>query len=258
MHYILDGTSDDLAAKQAVKDSTATTYDNLYRQDIQVEPIIVDSVALSGMWNVTVTYGMKPPKETGDNVFSFDMTGGTTHTSHAINHISSTATPANNGKPAANWGGAINVNSETREVMGIDITIPVYNWTETIYIADSDVSSHKAAYYACTGRTNNATFRGFAAGEVLFMGCSGTKRGNQQWEITFKFAASQNVADLCATWLSAVKPSVAVPKKGWEYAWIVYDEKTDIAASRVVKLATEIHVEQVYVSADFSTMGIGT
>lgn len=224
MQYILTGSSDDLTAKQAVKDSTAATYDGLYRQDIEVEPIHVDTGASSGTWNVTVTYGMKPPKETGDTVISFDMTGGTTHISQAIAHISSTATPANGGRAPADWGGAVNVNSETREVAGIDVTVPVYNWSETICLDDSDVIAHKAAYYACTGKTNNNTFRGFAAGEVLFLGCSGTKRGNQQWEVTFKFAASQNVADLCANWPAKTKPSGAVPKKGWEYAWFVYDE----------------------------------
>lgn len=36
-------------------------------------------------------------------------------------------------------------------------------------------------------------WRAFAAGEVLFLGASGSKRGEEEWEITYRFAASPNV-----------------------------------------------------------------
>jgi hypothetical protein len=143
-------------------------------------------------------------------------------------------------------------------VAGVDITVPVYNWTETHYLDAQDVANHEASWYALTGKTNNAAFKGFAAGEVLFLGCSGTKRGDQQWEITFKFAASPNVADFCADWPADVKPSAAVPKKGWEYVWVRYRETEDTNAAAMTKKATSVYIEQVYGTGNFAGLGIGT
>ena len=49
--------------------------------------------------------------------------------------------------------------------------MPVYNFSETHYIAAENVTqAYKATLFALTGRINAAPFRGFAAGEVLFSG----------------------------------------------------------------------------------------
>jgi len=41
MHYVLDGTSDDLTAKALLTSSTPATYDGLERESIQFEPVWV-------------------------------------------------------------------------------------------------------------------------------------------------------------------------------------------------------------------------
>lgn len=42
MHYILDGTSDDITAKTLLLNSTPTSYDGLVRDECTLEPIFVD------------------------------------------------------------------------------------------------------------------------------------------------------------------------------------------------------------------------
>lgn len=80
---------------------------------------------------------------------------------------------------------------------GIDIAVPVYNFTETHYINNALVTeNYKLALFQLTGRVNNAEFKSFAMGELLFLGASGSRRGKSDWEITFRFAASPNVANL--------------------------------------------------------------
>ena len=56
--------------------------------------------------------------------------------------------------------------------------------------------TYKATLLFLTGRVQDAAFKGLAKGEVLFLGLSGAKRGYEDWEITFRFAASPNVAGL--------------------------------------------------------------
>ena len=47
-----------------------------------------------------------------------------------------------------------------------------------------------------TGKVNDASFKGLDAGECLFLGASGSKRGEKDWEIAFRFAGSENCAGL--------------------------------------------------------------
>ena len=62
-------------------------------------------------------------------------------------------------------------------IEGVDITIPVYSFSETDF---PDAAFVTLAYYSTlfnlTGKVNNASFKGLAAGECLFLGASGSKR----------------------------------------------------------------------------------
>lgn len=78
-------------------------------------------------------------------------------------------------------------------VEGVDITVPVYQFAETHYLADAVVTlAYKLKLFALAGRINNSAFEGFAAGECLFLGAAGTKRGSGDWEIGYRFASSPN------------------------------------------------------------------
>ncbi len=56
--------------------------------------------------------------------------------------------------------------------------------------------AYKSTLFFLTACVNSDGFKGFAPGEVLFLGASGTQRGQEDWEITFKFAASPNATGL--------------------------------------------------------------
>lgn len=71
-----------------------------------------------------------------------------------------------------------------------------------------------------TGGVNVAPFRNFAAGEVLFIGA---KRGKDDWEITFRFAALPNVTNL------TIGPITEKSKRGWELLWDRYVEDYEAA-----------------------------
>jgi len=117
-------------------------------------------------------------------------------------------------------------------------------------IPDADVN--KAAYFALTGKVNNASWKGFAAGEVLFLGVSGSKRGEDDWEITFRFAASPNRTNI------QIGNITVASKKGWEYLWVRYADVEDGGSNTLVKQPVAVYVEKVYEEGDFSALGIGT
>ncbi len=170
-------------------------------------------------------------------------------TQHITQSLQTIVKKAKPGETAPDFKQAIGVTTE--EVEGVDITVPVYSFAETHYIANSLVTgAYKLTLFALTGKVNNATFKGFAAGEVLFLGASGSKRGDDEWEITFRFAASPNVTGM------TVGDITGVDKKGWEYLWVRYTDAED--AKVLVKQPAAVYVEKVYESGDFSGLGIGT
>ena len=240
--YLIAGTDDDLAAKTALRDGSYTIYDGLVRRSYSIDERIGEE-----MWLGTVRYGRRARPETGESTFHFDTGGGTQHISQSLDTKGNYAAP---GRTAPDHQGAIGVTSDSVE--GVDITTPVFNFSETHYLAAAAVTgAYRANLFFLTGRVNSAVFRGFAAGEVLFMGASGSKRGEEDWEITFRFAASPNVTGL------AVGDITGIEKGGWDYLWCRYEDDVDDGAKKMVKRPSSAHVERVYESGDFAALAIG-
>ena len=246
--YIVSGTDDDIAAKTSLLAATHIWYDGLIRQSLQIDPLG------PGMWDGKVRYGRlekQPP--TGEHTFSFDTGGGTQHITQGVETIGAYAAEGD----APDFGGAIGVTHDSVE--GVDITIPVYQFSETHYLPASVVTNaYKGTLFYTTGKVNNAYFRGCQAGECLFLGASGSRRqqgenpNDGDWEITFKFAASPNVVNL------QIGDITVASKKGWEYLWVRYEDSEDDAANVLVKKPTAAYVEKVYEDGDFSVLGLGS
>lgn len=239
LSYIVRGTDDDAVVRSTVEATARAFYNSRVIQDYHVEPLG------NGNWYASVRYGKPQRRETGTSSFSFDTGGGTQHITQSLETIQRKAPP---GKTAPDFQGAVGVSHDSVE--GTDITVPIYNFTETHYIPVASVTgAYKAALFALTGRTNTGTFRGFAIGEVLFLGASGSQRGEDDWEITFRFAASPNVAGLTVGTITGIN------KKGWEYLWVRYADAED--QNVLIKRPIAAYVERVYESGDFAGLGIG-
>lgn len=239
--YIVRGTDDDLEAKAALAAAAPLVYDGLHRQTYRLERTGQTE------WEGSVHYGRKEPAETGDSSYQFDTGGGTQHITHSRQ---TAARYAPSGQVAPDFQGAIGATHDSVE--GVDVTVPVYNFSETHYIPSASVTdAYKGALFLLTGRTNLAAFRGFAPGEVLFLGASGSKRGEEDWEITYRFAASPNATDL------TVGPITGIAKRGWDYLWVRYQDAEDTQAKSLVKRPIGVYIERVYDEGDFSGLGIG-
>jgi hypothetical protein len=238
--YTVEGTEDDAAVRTLVEATVPTTYNGLVLQSYHM------AHQGGGVWEVSARYGQKEKKETGDSSFSFDTGGGTVHISQSLQTLGSYAPP---GKTAPNFQGAIGATIDSVE--GTDITVPIYSFAETHYLDNALVTgAYKLNLFQLTGRVNAASFKGFAAGEVLFLGASGSKRGSEDWEITFRFAASPNVSGL------AVGPITGITKRGWDYLWVRYADAED--QNVLVKQPIAAYVERVYQDGNFVLLGIGT
>ncbi|MGE0606567.1 MAG: hypothetical protein AB7O62_05510 [Pirellulales bacterium] len=236
--FVIDGTDDDVEAHDALVGVVPPNYVGLVLQTTKVERVAELT------WEGTAHYGKK--EQAGESEFNFDTGGGTQHITQSFGTASYSASG-----PAPDYQGAIGVTPDAVE--GVDITVPVYNFGETHYFDDEVVTpAYKSALFFLTGKVNASGFRGFAAGEVLFLGASGSQRGDDPWQISYRFAASPNVSGL------AVGEIGGIDKGGWDYLWVRYEDVEDDDAKALVKRPLAAYVEQVYPFGNFAGLGIGT
>lgn len=240
--YKIFGTTDDDAAMTLLLATAPTTktIGGVLLSDVEYEVADADHE----VFECAVNYKKREKKQAGDPPkFSFETTGQNVHITTSL------ATVQAVGGSTTDFRQAIGFDEDT--IQGTDIIQPVYNFSENHTFAAAYVTqAYKLALYRATGKTNNAVFKGFQIGEALFLGGSGSTNSDGDWDISYRFAASENATGLIIGTLTGIN------KKGWEYLWCRFSD--DVVSRKIVKRPTAAYVEQVYKPHDFSTIGIGT
>jgi hypothetical protein len=208
----------------------------------KVEYEIDEEDANSGFYMGSASYSYRD--EPGQSQYNFDISTENVHITNSLQTI------ARYPGTSPNMQGAIGYDGD--KIEGCDILNAVYSFSETHQFSDTQISpAYKAALFRAVGKTNNAVFKGFAIGEVLFIGAAGSKKqADDYWELTFRFAASENLSGL------SVGTITGIAKKGWEYLWSRYSDKVD-TGNNLVRTPQAVYVERVYQAVDFSSIGIG-
>ena len=264
------GTANRAVAIAALEAETASTLGGLVRSRIRVEPVHIDEDdADECVWAGLVEYDRpeRTPEipETGDDITSFEIGGGSLHIYQAVKHIQHYE-PGGVAGTGPDYKGALNVvhRDGKPDVQGVEIPqldgAQIINLTR--YLTNAEFSpTYRRIASRLANHVNDAAFTivgvdEFEAGEVLFVGMSGRRRGKDgDWEVGYRFAVRPNIADACADWPAGAKPTVAVPKKGWEYLWVAYGEEVD--ADQLVPKAISINVDQVHRTATLADLNPG-
>jgi hypothetical protein len=257
LRYVIRGTDDDYEAWGALGTEAPAEWHGLVRTSHEVQPVHVEEGHPARcVWEGIARYGRrKQQPETNESRFSFDTGGGTQHITNSLETVGCYGDPdedfITDHLGVIGWDG--------QAVQGIDITVPVYRFTEVHYLPVVYVTeSYKRDLFWLTGRVNSVGFRGFAVGEVLFLRASGSQRSSEDWEISFQFAASPNATDL------KVGNITGIHKRGWEYMWTQFktaagrDKDSGEETGDLIPKPKAVFIEQVYRYGDFSKLGIGT
>jgi len=262
--YKLFGTANDVEVHAAVNQQISTVGYGWQYPGVADAQLWAESYSIAFLgdnaWQVTINYEKTgaDPKETDPlkRSRSFDTTGGTQHITQACSVGSGGTLDFEKRFPstATNMSGAIGVDSNG--VNGVDIIVPNLQWQEQYDVPNAYVTaSYVRGVAGITGTTNNASFRGFDAGEVLFIGCSGTQewddqKGKGPWSLSYRFIASKNVVG------QTIGNITGIEKKGHEYLWVRYEDS--IESSAMIKRPKAVYVSKVYKDSNFSDLGIGT
>lgn len=199
-----------------------------------------------GVWYASVPYSPYKAPEPGNAEWQLRIGTQTMRVTHSLATISKTA-PA--GKTAPDFKQAVNVEGD--RVGGVDRILPTFSWVETWYLDNSAVTpTYLDTLFQLTGRTNNATWRWFAAGEVLFLGAQGAPANADVCKFDFEFSAEPNLTNI-------VIGDITVPsKKGHEYLWVLYEPVEDATANWLPQRPRAAYVERIYEAGDYSGLGV--
>ena len=226
-------------------------------------------------WEVTASYTNAEiqPEEGGgqqgggdsgsdpiSNTISIDTTGGTEHITQA-NTFENAGQTGENGqigypRPGTEWPdmeGALNVEGD--QVRGIDVTVPVFNFSETwTFPSYLLVDSYIATLYELTGTINNNKWRVFDTGEVLFLGArTEITRGASASAVTFSFQVRPTMIDFSVG--TGEDKIININKGGWDYMQVTYD--TVAKAGSIVKIPKCVYISSVYQGKDFTRLLLG-
>jgi len=141
---------------------------------------------VDGVWQVTLTYSL-PPQEDSDYIqFGIDIGGETLHITQGFGvRYSSVRTGSSLSIP--------DVKNTIARGEGADIIGKGLSFNITRYIPSAQwVTGLLNTLYSLQGNYNNATFYGFAAGEVLLVSASGQGSQFGLTALTYNFSAKPN------------------------------------------------------------------
>ena len=235
------------SAMQAVWENSPDSYENLPRYNIKFDGYDEDKNA-----EFTVSYQRSTSsgsqQQTNDDAveISFSTGGGTKHVVQAISQRRIT------GKDSVNtligWNGK---KGEDADYAGVDVPDANIQLTLTVKRKMSELgTSWQRSIAKVTGKVNSKTFRGWAAGEVLFEGVSlSGKEDDENVSVSYNFSIRCNEKNVKIA-VDSVGNTVTASAKGFEYCWAV---TKFVGNANVIQSA---FVSQVIETADFSTLGV--
>lgn len=199
------------------------------------------------IWKATVVYKTAASiviSDTNDRTFAFSLNAATQH----ITHSKKTTGKYPNDDDTPDYKNAIGITPEN-EILGCDIIIPEFQFQDQQEISAGSVNMALIKRWAqLVGKVNSGAFFEFEPGEVLFMGCEGSRKNGEAYNITFHYAVSMNATNLM------IGDIAVAQKKGWDYLWVYSQNVKDELNRFIVKRPRFVYTEQVYDTGDFSIL----
>ncbi len=219
-------------------------------------PLVLSDINLDevgpGIYTGTATYTRYAEPEAGETVggtsnewnFDFGLSNALETRSRETlsSHIAGAGDPID-------FKGSINVTKEGVE--GAEVPRPTSGFSETHYYDPSALTfAFKKALKFCVGKTNEVAFRGYDPGEVMLEAITGSGRGRENVQLSFKFAVSENADDL------TVGPITGIEKPGHALVWVSYEVTEQGTGDDKVEIKTpkQVNVERMFEAADFESI----
>ena len=227
--YIVEGTEDDITACTSAYEFAPDEFSEIPKKSASVAERLTENA-----WKIEVNYGSESKSSSGDSgseddeaTMNFDCSEGTKHMTQAIEQ---TCVYAGSGesKDSSDEASAVPIgwngkDGSESEAAGVDVSIGELRETYTKTMSKSKVTgtSWKRKVAELVGKVNSGSFKGWNAGEVMFLGCSysAPSKGSKKVSVSFHFAIRLNESK------ATVAGQNIGSKKGFEYLWALTDDE---------------------------------
>lgn len=227
--YIVEGTKDDITACTSAYEFAPDEFSEIPKKSASVAERLTENA-----WKIEVNYGSESKSSSGDSgseddeaTMNFDCSAGTKHMTQAIEQ---TCVYAGSGesKDSSDEASAVPIgwngkDGSESEAAGVDVSIGELRETYTKTMSKSKVTgtSWKRKVAELVGKVNSGSFKGWNAGEVMFLGCSysAPSKGSKKVSVSFHFAIRLNESK------ATVAGQNIGSKKGFEYLWALTDDE---------------------------------
>ena len=227
--YIVEGTEDDITACTSAYEFAPDEFSEIPKKSASVAERLTENA-----WKIEVNYGSESKSSSGDSgseddeaTMNFDCSAGTKHMTQAIEQ---TCVYAGSGesKESSSEASAVPIgwngkDGSESEAAGVDVSIGELRETYTKTMSKSKVTgtSWKRKVAELVGKVNSGSFKGWNAGEVMFLGCSysAPSKGSKKVSVSFHFAIRLNESK------ATVAGQNIGSKKGFEYLWALTDDE---------------------------------
>ena len=218
---------------------------NLWLNSREWEIIKIGGV--NGVIRLTATFGppQRLPVQPGDEPqYELSTMAETTHIERALSqsHYPSSADSVD-----------LAIGVADGKVDGVDIYVPKGTYSETREMQTLSTAMF-AKLMGLTGCVNNAAWKYWQKGEVLFLGAQINRTGRfGVWKLKYSFAIQPTMSESIAT----DSGNQSFNKTGWDYMWFEKKSAANVAGDQVLHTISAVHVAKVYPDADFTQLGIG-
>ena len=227
--YIVEGTEDDITACTSAYEFAPDEFSEIPKKSASVAERLTESA-----WKIEVNYGSESKSSSGDSgseddeaTMNFDCSAGTKHMTQAIEQTC-VYTGSGESKDSSDEASAVPIgwngkDGSESEAAGVDVSIGELRETYTKTMSKSKVTgtSWKRKVAELVGKVNSGSFKGWNAGEVMFLGCSysAPSKGSKKVSVSFHFAIRLNESK------ATVAGQNIGSKKGFEYLWALTDDE---------------------------------
>ena len=245
--FIINPESDKSQAAQDVKNAVPATFEGLPLSKIQF-----DSYDSEGNINMIAIYEKETVQSSESNednapTLSFNCNAVSLHIDEAYSNT--TIVGSLDAGKSIGWNGK---TGDEAEFAGVDIQTGEMRETYTKVMRYTAITTdYKKKLRKLIGKVNKSSFKGWDAGEVMFMGASFSTptKGQENVTVSFEFNVQPHE--------NSVKIfGQTVNKKGFEYVWAI--RETRVEENSLPKVIIKGAYKSVVVqSADFSVLGLG-
>jgi hypothetical protein len=279
--YVLWGETDEATAYDLVLATSPGTWYSYTRTNINM-----DDRPNLGLWFPVVTYkipafaqGSLPstgtvgidtapasspssPAPTGTDPLTGINFTVTTEMQRIYRSFSTVSSGGLDGEPTPpDFNKLIGVDSEGR-AEGVDVPTPVASFRKRAVLQGIN-QQYFRNLLRVVGKTNELAWWGFEAESLLFNGCTGQQRNDNEFEMEFEFKYAEPIplapGDDTDEFLSlrTIRPGLVVPEKaGWHYLWTPMRREIDPVSGLEVTVPYAYKVERVIGVSSFTWLGI--